>query len=170
MTRTIASALAALGLLTSTAEAIDLRSWDQKIDDGTRRFVVLSAFNDDAVLDKETQLVWQRSPSPTHRTYREAVDRCLIYSGGERGGWRLPSATELRSLLRGSDLPAGHPFIVPHPPADPIFWSSTKVFDGVTLRVYGVQFGDVHADQTYEPSSLLPSWCVRGPASDSTSY
>jgi uncharacterized protein DUF1566 len=168
--RIIAAVLTTLALTTASAEALDVRSWDQKIVDPAKRFVVLSTFNDDAVLDKETQLVWQRSPSPTLRTYREAVDRCLIYGGGGRGGWRLPSATELRSLLQVSNLPPDHPFIVPHPPADPIFWSSTNVFDGVTLRIYGVQVGDFHPDETYEHSALLPIWCVRGPAADGASY
>ena len=168
--RVITAVLTTLSLTTASAEALDVRSWDQKIDDPAKRFVVLPAFNNEAVLDKETQLVWQRSPLPTLRTYPEAVDRCLINGLGGRGGWRLPSATELRSLLRSGSLPSGHPFVVSHPPADPIFWSSTKVFDGVSLRIYGVQVGDFHPNETFDHSDQLPAWCVRGPAADAASY
>lgn len=73
-----AGALAVLGLGIGAAEAIDLRSWDQKINDPDRRFVVLPAFNNEAVLDKETQLVWQRTPATGLRTYDQAVRDCII--------------------------------------------------------------------------------------------
>lgn len=62
--RSVAAGLAAWVLAGSIpAEAIDLRSWDQKIANPVTRFVVLRAFDDQAVLDRETQLVWQTSPS-----------------------------------------------------------------------------------------------------------
>jgi len=39
-----------------------LKSWSREIKDATKRFEVLDRFNDEAVLDRETQLVWQREP------------------------------------------------------------------------------------------------------------
>jgi hypothetical protein len=39
-----------------------LKSWSRKINDATKRFEVLDSFNAEAVLDRETQLVWQREP------------------------------------------------------------------------------------------------------------
>jgi hypothetical protein len=36
------------------ANAVDLRSWDQKFNNAANRFIVLTAFNDEAVLDKES--------------------------------------------------------------------------------------------------------------------
>jgi hypothetical protein len=40
--------------------AIDTRDWGRKFASSDNRFVVLDAFNNEAVLDEETQLVWQR--------------------------------------------------------------------------------------------------------------
>jgi hypothetical protein len=39
-----------------------LKSWSRKIKDATKRFEVLDRFKDEAVLDREPQLVWQREP------------------------------------------------------------------------------------------------------------
>ena len=43
-----------------SAGAAPLKSWDDKIPNATQRFKVLSEFGGSAVLDKETQLVWER--------------------------------------------------------------------------------------------------------------
>jgi hypothetical protein len=39
-----------------------LKSWSRRINDATERFEVLEKFKNEAVLDRETQLVWQREP------------------------------------------------------------------------------------------------------------
>src|SRR5262245_39617836 len=52
-----AASLIWLGLaLANHARAVDLRDWGRKYDNANERSVVLSEFNNDAVLDKETQL------------------------------------------------------------------------------------------------------------------
>jgi len=51
----------ALMVAAETAEAIDLRSWDRQINN-PGRFQALSDFGGAAVLDRETQLVWEQSP------------------------------------------------------------------------------------------------------------
>jgi hypothetical protein len=89
-------------------------SWNQTIP-VTERYLVLANFNQQAVLDRETALVWSRSPFPGGRDvpWVTAITACLNFKLGNRWGWRLPTAPEFASLFDGSGdsvLPAGHPF------------------------------------------------------------
>ena len=67
------------------------------------RFAVWSAGTtapiDDAVLDKETGLVWERSPA----TGKKSLGAAVVYSTtrvlAQRKGWRLPAIEELLSLV-----------------------------------------------------------------------
>ena len=63
--------LAGMVLTAPPAQAVDavgpyyaLPSWDRKMA-AVNRFVVLTNWNSEAVLDKETGLVWERSPANT---------------------------------------------------------------------------------------------------------
>jgi len=115
--RPIGYALAAMACAAATlgpAQAVPLQSWDKQIG-GPRRFVVLQAFDGRAVLDRETQLVWQRAPGgPLLRSFSGAFNSCYASEIGGRLGWRPPTMPELTSLLDRSQssppLPAGHPF------------------------------------------------------------
>src|SRR5438045_3087909 len=86
-------------------------AWDHK---NGPRFVVLAPFASLAVLDQETGLVWERSPSPGAFTFPGAQQRCnnLILAG--RMGWRVPTLQELTSILSIPNPPLnlepGHPF------------------------------------------------------------
>jgi Protein of unknown function (DUF1566) len=122
-----AAAFSWLGLaLASNARAVDLRDWGRKYETASERFLVLDSFNNEAVLDKETQLVWRRSaPSATSWIY--ALQNCHANGTGGRYGWRLPSFSELLSLVgTGGVLPAGHPFL--NVTAQAYFWSSTDLY------------------------------------------
>jgi hypothetical protein len=158
--RRIGAAIAAVGTTmfsAAAAHAADLRSWDQRIDDATKRFVVLPVFGNQAVLDKETQLVWQRQPNAA-QTWYVAMDTCLLARTGGRAGWRLPAISELSSLVGTTGtLAAGHPFS--GIPANGHFWSSTGSSSTLTayLRSLTVDHGTV-AGKTYQH----PSLCVRG--------
>jgi len=70
-------------------------AWDQILPASTR-FVVLSNFNSEAVLDRETGLVWEKSPPTTHYSWYNSLDDCAERAIGGRMGWRLPSAQRSR--------------------------------------------------------------------------
>ena len=70
--------------------AAPLESWDNKIPNATLRFKVLPEFNNAAVLDRETQLVWERSPSTDLRGWyqRGPNVRDGPSAGGDHGDCR----------------------------------------------------------------------------------
>lgn len=63
--------------------------------------------SDDIWLDTETGLSWQRNINPAQLNWEEAETHCEnLYLHGDN--WRLPSISELRSLVRGcSDIEYG---------------------------------------------------------------
>lgn len=144
-------------------------SWDQKLT--TNRFVILANWNSEAVLDRETGLVWERAPDSTFIEWGRAVFRCLNLAEGGRMGWRLPQVHELLSLVDLSVqtypvLPAGHPFTVPD--ASPVtgFWAATTVSDS-TDRAHVVSLNPVVSAllgraPTIGKESAGRTWCVRG--------
>src|SRR5437762_8475026 len=82
-------------------------AWDQSLPSNTR-FIVLSNMNSEAVLDRETGLVWQRSPSPpsTHYGWASGQQQCREFTHiGNRLGWRMPTVEELASLVDTSVPP-----------------------------------------------------------------
>ena len=110
--------------IAESASAVDLRDWGRKYNTASDRYVVLASFNNEAVLDKETQLVWQRSASANMTNWPSAMSLCRYSATGGRFGWRLPNFPELASLVgSGGALPAGHPFT--NVLSQDLFWSST---------------------------------------------
>jgi hypothetical protein len=95
------SKLGRFGVVTGAARALDLKSWDDKIA-GTLRWKILAEFNNEAVLDKETQIVWERSPDTTFLAWTAARTACSVKNVGGRKGWRLPlsGASEEARLAR----------------------------------------------------------------------
>jgi len=93
-------------------------SWDQTIactaPANCPRFVVLSNMNNDAVLDRETGLVWERAPFSGRTNFASASLTCGARITGDRFGWRIPTLPELQTLTQPSKnnpaLPDGHPF------------------------------------------------------------
>src|SRR5262245_37556154 len=116
-------------------------SWDQTLPSSTR-FIVLSNFNSEAVLDRETGLVWSRSPNGADRWFF-ATGKCIGLNIGGRGGWRLPTINEIASVwdlsaTSGPPFPPGHPF-TGFDPQSGEFWSATLSAGGGGHRiaVYG---------------------------------
>lgn len=157
--------IGALLWLGGPALAIDLQNWDKKFAPASKRFQVLKAFNKEAVLDKETQLVWEQSPDMTTRSWSSTLDHCANRTTGGRMGWRLPSAPELASLVDPSN-PGGDPDLPPLHPFDNIllddYWSATTNADD-SSQAWDVNFeaSDVVLTNDKINSPAL-AWCVRG--------
>ena len=138
-------------------------SWDQQLPAATR-FIVLSNWGGAAVLDRETGLVWEKSPSTSTKNWNIAQCYCNTLAVGNRMGWRLPTIQELTSLVDpsvpspGPTLPAGHPFSNVQ---SSFYWSATTNADLSILAAWGVYFsnGLVMMDVL---SLFNCVWCVRG--------
>jgi hypothetical protein len=149
-------------------------SWDQKLVCSTAancpRFIVLTDWASQAVLDRETGLVWQQTPNPASQPWSEATLTCIGQSTGGRMGWRLATVQELLSLLdptagalSSPGLPPGHPF--GGSLSEQSFWSATQSDDvSSTASKYVVFVASTIALVTVEPPAVPHrSWCVRTP-------
>jgi hypothetical protein len=141
-------------------------SWDQTLPSATR-FIVLSNMGSNAVLDRETGLVWERSPRATTFTWANAHVQCIISTLGNRQGWRLPTLQELLSLRDPSGvfpapgLPAGHPFILPVLPTT--HWSATTPsVDASAAYTVELRFSGSSGVSFLTKTVSQHVWCVRG--------
>ena len=141
-----------------------LPAWDQQFKSAANRFIVLSNWASEAVLDNETGLVWETSPSTSVETWTGALAACRVASTGGRYGWRLPQQEELASLgvpdsgnALIPDLPTGNPF---QNAAGDFFWTATAL-EHDTTKVWAVSFGTaINAFVAKTGTSRF--WCVRG--------
>jgi len=130
----------------------------------SERFVVLSPLNHEAVLDKKTGLVWEKSPQTMTVTWNEARAICVQRTIGGQRGWRLPSPSEMRSLVGpsvdapGPNLPPGHPFLNVRSSS---YWT---VVPAANLPSYA-QYLDAFLGNVLSIVRIytFPVWCVRGP-------
>jgi len=113
-------------------------AWSQTLPASERFKSVLSGAG---VLDKETGLVWEQSPSATPLFWEHALNICRARNIGGRRGWRLPTLEELYSLVDDTQsnpsLPAGHPFSNVQPSG---YWSATTPAS-VPNNAFVVSFG-----------------------------
>lgn len=127
----------------------------------------MPAFNSDAVLDKNTGLVWEKSPTTTVATpeqwFLARVTCATIKTVGGQKGWRLPSMPELSSLVDpsvasgGPTLPPGHPFLNVQ---NTFYWSATTNAENSTVA-WLVDFGTGNVGGSGKTNSFQV-WCVRG--------
>jgi Protein of unknown function (DUF1566) len=143
-------------------------SWDQKLPASTR-FIVLSNWNNEAVLDRETGLVWERSPSTTAGfKWDAALNECAQRTVGGREGWRLPSVQELASLTDlltpapGSRLPAGHPFLGVQATLLSSHYGSATTYAPDTSEAWIITFATGGFTSHSDKISGTYVWCVRG--------
>jgi hypothetical protein len=174
----------ALGLLAGVAltaspaqaQAVDgpyyaMPSWDRKMAP-FKRFVVLLNWDIEAVLDKETGLVWEKTPTGFATFWSNAVNTCTQHRAtGNHYGWRLPSVHELASLIdpsaaavaTGLTLPPGHPFVIAPPTLNDVHWSATTNADNPSFAWFvNLRDGVVHdlGAKVGGPNGFV--WCVRG--------
>ena len=172
----IGAALGLAGSLTvvSSAGAASLKPWSATFDTPSR-FKVLTNFNSEAVLDKETGLVWQLDAGAATvggcgnpGNWALAVNCCSKATIGGRGGGRLPTTTELYSLIdmtrSNPALPLGHPFVNVQ---NTYYWTSTEAAsndatpDRSATRVPNLANGGVASG--LNKTNFINYWCVRGP-------
>jgi hypothetical protein len=157
-----------------------MSNWDKRIDIAQKRFRVLRAFNNEAVLDQETGLVWERRPSTEAVEWPNARLFCAQKAVGGRGGWRLPTFNELASLVDPTitnpavpRLPAGHPFMNVQASA---YWSATLFADNpgftMTVAFYFVSGSDAPIGVGDANIKGAPKhvWAVRGGTPGPSSY
>jgi hypothetical protein len=145
-------------------------SWDQTIACTTQancpRFIVLSNMASAAVLDRETGLVWERSPASPALLWSDAVNYCRGLTTGNRMGWRLPAIEEILTLPEPdtgnfNTLPQGHPFTL----SSGVVWSTTLIGPtrGLGYDFHQAPFGGIGAfDTAGSLADSLGAWCVRG--------
>lgn len=121
-------------------------AWSQTLAPNAR-FVILSNLSSDAVLDRETGLVWTRKTVKHSNAPGAADNICTLAEVGGRRGWRLPTSTELLSLVDTSRpqlegvprLPVGHPFLFPPGgdfPDSMVHWASDAPFAGGNVMAF----------------------------------
>ncbi len=155
-------------------------SWDRRIDSAPRRFKLLSDFNDKAVLDRETGLVWEREPAKKTVAWPNARLICAQKAVGNRGGWRLPAFNELASLVDPAvtdpalpRIPAGHRFLNVQPG---MYWTATLFAEepGFALAVnFGFVAGSdapIGVTDANIAGGLYYAWAVRGSSPALSSY
>jgi hypothetical protein len=134
-------------------------TWHQILP-AAQRFVVV--MNSQAVLDKETGLVWEKSPSMISVIWIDAQSYCNNLTLGNRLGWRLPTVQELASLVDPTvypitpTLPSGHPFTNVQ---SAFYWATTHVSNPALARVVNFNYG--YAGLNSKSDSLF-YWCTRG--------
>ena len=173
-------ALLAFAAFAGSAYADELESWDKKITNASKRFEVLKDFNNEAVEDKETGLVWEKSPGETDGVagitaadkvnWGGAIFKCIEKAVGGRTGWRLPRFFDLASLVDPNAtsapfLPAGHPFSNVQ---SGDYWSATsRASESTRAWLLLFDIGDVDSnDKTH--SGFV--WCVRGGQANPDAY
>jgi hypothetical protein len=133
-------------------------TWSQKLDASERFELVLDG---EAVLDKETGLVWEQSPDTTARAWTSAIYHCYTREVANRKGWRLPTIEELASLVDNDNsnpaLPTGHPFSNVQ---SAYYWSSTTLASSPS-SAWRAYFSNGYVGG-YAKGYDHYMWCVRG--------
>ena len=147
-------------------------SWDQTLP-VTTRFIILANMGSNAVLDRETGIVWERSPSTSVFTLNNGNRQCQHLQTGGCMGWRLPQTDELFSLLDPAQinsgslaaLPPGHPFLNAN--GNTAFWVKDRAAPPFNhnAQILGVFLPSAfinNFDASVVTGATMGVWCVRG--------
>ncbi|MBL9105454.1 MAG: DUF1566 domain-containing protein [Myxococcales bacterium] len=112
------------------------------------------------VVDQETRLLWERSPTAPGAKWPQIDAACAGKSTGGLTGWRQPTIEEVRSLIdfraaTAVKLPPNHPFLDVQPVDH---WTATKL-DNMGIRTIRMSTGQ--PSQMSQSGSNMPGWCVR---------
>ena len=139
--------------------AITLFLWSQVLP-ASERFELV--FDGKAVLDKQTGLIWERSPNTTKMHWPSACAYCSGKEVGGRKGWRTPTIEELLTLIDTNEsnpaLPRGHPFTN----LQSAFYCSSSSAVGYPDIQYGVNFRYGKQSHTIFEGNYVRVWCVQG--------
>jgi hypothetical protein len=126
----------------------------------TGRFQIV--LDGDAVLDRETGLVWEKAPSRDIASWRQSREYCSEQVIGGRKGWRLPTFEELATL---QDPARTNPALPPDQPFENIdgsgarrYWTNTDFAGDSALTVGMYSGGTLPATSKRERHY---AWCVR---------
>jgi Protein of unknown function (DUF1566) len=173
MNKLVASLVALVAVVVLGPASAPADTWGEPINVPGERFIVLGSYNDQAVLDKETGLVWEQSPSSAHHTWLDAQVSCNIKAVGNRRGWRLPTIQELASLIdptvssTDATLPPGHPFsnvqssVSGARGGTSLYWSATTRAS-VPSTAWVVLFRFEGLVDAISKTAPYLAWCVRG--------
>ena len=118
-------------------------------------------FDGEAVLDKKTGLIWERSPDATKMHWRSAYGHCAGREVGGRKGWRLPTMEELLTLVDTNEsdpaLPSGHLFSN----VQSGFYCSSSTDLAYPDIQYGVNFRNGTWTSTFDEGNQVCVWCVQ---------
>ena len=141
-------------------------TWRERLPDAERFEPVLDIPGSNsgvyaAVLDRETGLVWEKSPGHSLQNWADACAHCYRKKLGGRKGWRLPTIEELSSLVDPSNvspsLPNGCPFSGVR---SYYYWSATTDASSEEDAWYIAFAAGYVGKGNKETESYV--WCVRG--------
>ncbi|HKY63003.1 MAG TPA: DUF1566 domain-containing protein [bacterium] len=129
------------------------------------RFVVLQSLAGLAVLDRMTNLIWEKSPSEgSGAGWANSIRLCNDRSLGGFG-WRLPKIEELHTLADFDGVVAGAPFEHVDPNVYYISASEVPTDNGSgSTQAFAVKFGVSGTHLISKSTESHRVWCVKGGA------
>jgi Protein of unknown function (DUF1566) len=136
------------------------QNWDKNLPSASR-FTVLADFDNQAVRDNNTGLVWEQAPDGTAGTGAAAKLSCLRKVVGGTKGWRLPAVAELVSL---QDPSLGAPFVpTVFSGIQAGYWSATADVTNPTLQGWVVGFNNSGDAESANITTSRSSGVCAGP-------